>query len=338
MDNRQIAQIALCVLLFVCLGGIGSTSPGLGQKNETIVALLHEKADRFDEIFDTMGDVGKLTARFMKLTSIESDAAGRHVYAGESTVITFPDGIIMVVDAGGSPCGPQVANYLKAMGIKEIDIFIASHMHNDHIGGFPYLASEFPIGHVYMNRTRNIQSSDYRNFMAAIIANEIPFSYIAEGDQLSAGAEVEIEVYNPPLDYPEECPANMESHPFHNNSSIMIRISYGNSSMLLAGDIHKEAEKRIINTYGDLIQSDIVKANHHGHATSNINEWISTVDAKIVVMMYESVPDISVYRRYKNNGASTYATAVDGCIKVTTDEKGNIDLTTQFDRLTSVLD
>lgn len=75
---------------------------------------------------------------------------------GDSTLIQFPNGEISLIDAGTRNNGEKVIEYLQKIGIKKIDYLIATHPHEDHIGGLPQVIKNFDIGKVYMpNKTQN---------------------------------------------------------------------------------------------------------------------------------------------------------------------------------------
>jgi len=347
----EIFALILCFSL-VLTSGCGKSAEGSGLTSNTAATESRSpmagqspstqnetpRADRYEQIFDIAGDEGKLTARFLKLDSTDVDSKGAHVKSGDSSIIVSPDGFVMVIDAGAPSCGKQVVRYLKSMGVGKIDIFVASHPHIDHIGGFPDVADEFDIGLVYMSRVEYPTSTYYKNFISALEKHRIPFQYLAEGDEFDFGEMVHVTVFNPPAEftYPEKFPS--DSTEFLNNMSIMMRIEYEQSTILFAGDLYKAAEKRILEAYGDLIQSDIVKGNHHGAETSNIFDWVTTVRPNVTAMMYEGVASELVYKRYTSAGSKVYITAIDGCIKVTADGAGNYTWLTQFDRQNNILD
>lgn len=283
------------------------------------------KADRYTEIFDTSNDAGKLTVRFLKLVSTDPETK-----AGDSAILTFPDGKVMLIDAGNATCSPIVSDALKAMGVTKLDAVVNSHPHVDHCGGLKDILNDFPVDMVYKNDLK-YPKGPAQDFEGALAKNDLPVTVLKEGDSFSFGG-AEIKVYNPPAElvYPEKYPES--STQFVNNTSLLMHITYGSSTVLFGGDLYTPGENRLIELYGDQLQADVMKANHHGDSTSNSRSYIEAVSPKICVMMHDAIASMDVYKAYRKAGADTYLTFVDGCVKVTADDAKNYTVVTQFDR------
>ena len=85
-------------------------------------------AEGYDRIFDTSDDAGKLTARFISMDT------GTGEKAGDCAILTSPDGLVMVIDAGHPDAADDMLRALDAMGVKDIDLLVLSHPHIDHVG------------------------------------------------------------------------------------------------------------------------------------------------------------------------------------------------------------
>ena len=132
--------------------------------------VFAEKADRYEQVFDASQDAGKLTARFLQLTTRSDDKSG------DCTILTSPDGKVMVIDAGNPSTFVDVDNALKALGITRIDYLVASHPHVDHIGSFAQLIYAYEIGAVYTSEIE-YPTSHYRRYMEAIESTNTPTSF-----------------------------------------------------------------------------------------------------------------------------------------------------------------
>ncbi|MEG0541978.1 MAG: hypothetical protein RR528_06595, partial [Angelakisella sp.] len=170
-----------------------------------------------------------------------------------------------------------------------------------------------------------------QDFEGALAKNDLPVTILKEGDSFSFGG-AEIKVLNPPpnIVYPEKYPEG--STQFVNNNSLLLHITYGTSTMLFGGDLYVPGENRLLEVYGDKLQADVVKANHHGDSTSNSRSYIAAVSPKICVMMHDAIASMDVYKAYRKAGAETYLTFIDGCVKVAADDAKNYTVVTQFDR------
>ncbi|AEV28783.1 putative hydrolase (metallo-beta-lactamase superfamily) [Sphaerochaeta pleomorpha str. Grapes] len=263
-------------------------------------------------------DAGKFNLYFLDL-EVSAEATDK---SGDSTVLISPDGKVMLLDCGHPESGRQVVDALHALGIEKIDYFVASHPHIDHIGGFPEIAENFPIGKVY--RTALEYPTDiYRRFVSAISEKNIPVEMLSEGDAFSFGDQISVEVFNPSLEitYPSNYPDN--STQFVNNTSLALKFSYGESTAWFSGDLYVPQERVLVMKYGEALQSDVAKANHHGGDTSNSLKWIKNLKATVVVAMHDDVSSMTVYNNYKKYGAAYHLTRNDGNVKVSMDEKKN---------------
>lgn len=289
-------------------------------------ALAEERADRYDQVFDATQDAGKLTARFLKLTTRSDDKSG------DSTIITSPDGKVMVVDAGNPSTFLDIDNALKALGITEIDYLVSSHPHVDHVGSFAQLIYAYDVGAVYATEVE-YPTSHYHNYMQAIEETSTPLVILAEGDTFMFGEHVLVEIFHPApgIEYYEGYPDS--STQFINNLSLLMKLTYGDSSFLFAGDLYTAAERDIATRYGEGLKSGVLKVPHHGAGTSSSRPFREAVSARVAVMMSDAIEELRVYRNYSNAGADTYITSIDGAVMVSTPGDGEYTVISQFDRV-----
>ncbi len=203
---------------------------------------------------------------------------------------------------------------------------MASHPHIDHIGSFPQIAQAFPIDRVY--RSSLIYSSSYYHAFEQTIAEKgLDGKILKEGDIFTFGKDITVKVYNPsePIIYPKNYPAN--STQFVNNQSLAMKLTYGSSTAWFGGDLYMVQERELTTRYGEELQSDVAKANHHGGDTSNSLRWIKTLRPKIVVAMHDRLDSMTVYNNYKKYGAQYHLTHMDGSVRVIMDDKKNYSVT-----------
>jgi len=260
---------------------------------------------------------GKLSLYFLDL-EVGPDATDK---SGDATILISPEGKVMLIDCGHPDSAPQVISALKALNITTIDYFIESHPHIDHIGSFPEIANQFTIKQVYRTALTYDTSQYYRNFVQTIETLHIPTTILQEGDFISFGPSITVEIFNPPktITYPKNYPTSATQ--FINNQSMAMKFTYGLSTVWFSGDLYLAQERVLINTYGERLQADVAKANHHGSDTSNSSRWIKTIQPKIVVAMHDEVGSMTVYNNYKKNGAEFHLTFNDGNVKVVMDDQ-----------------
>lgn len=287
--------------------------------------------DRYDQIFDPTQDAGRLTARFIKLTTRSEDKSG------DCTILTSPEGKVMVIDAGNPSTFVDVDNALKALGVTRIDYLVASHPHVDHVGSFAQLIRAYEIGGVYTSELV-YPNQHYHNYMEAIKETGTPLIILAEGDSFKFGDNVLVEVFHPArgIEYYDGYPA--QSTQFVNNHSLVLKLTYKKSTFLFGGDLYTSGEDEVVARYGARLDSDVFKVGHHGDATSSGKSYRNAISPKIAVMMHDAIADLNVYRRYRREGTATYITSIDGCVLVSTAGNGKYTVITQYDRKNNFLD
>ena len=290
------------------------------------------KADFHDLVFDTSSDAGRLTARYLYMTKTEGSDKD-YVYPGDCTVYTSPDGYVMVVDASNRVSGDDIIAQLEAIGITKIDGLAFSHPHADHVGSFRQLADTYPIGQVYTNG-HDYQTATWQNCVTKMKELNIPYQALVAGDSFMLGEHVKVQIYGP---QPGEADDVAEGYQDANDTSLAMRITYGDSSFWTSGDLYVSGEERIIAKYGEEICSDIVKLNHHGKDTSNGRNFAKHMKALATVGIHETVGSITVARRFQAAGALTFYNACDGAICISTTGDGTYSIQTQFLRELSSL-
>lgn len=329
--NWSLRILSAALALALLAGCTTKTAPAASDASEPApdsstpaVSAQPESADYTDQVLDSSNDAGKLTVRYlaMKETCIVNDDK---VNVGDCSVYTSPEGKIMMIDCGNPVSFPEIDAYLQAMGVKEIDIFVMSHPHADHIGCFPELAEHYPIHQLYKNE-QEYASGSYTQAMAAAEEYDIPVTVLHEGDTFPFGSSVEVTVFGP-TEKMEQNITNMVDTT--NNGSLALRIAYGDSSFWSAGDTYVPGEQSLVDSYGSAIQSDVIKMNHHGYETSNNKDYIEALSPKVAVSMHESMTSKTVALRHSTRGIETFYTCMDGTVRVSTTGDGTYDVQTQ---------
>ncbi|HML47270.1 MAG TPA: MBL fold metallo-hydrolase [Clostridia bacterium] len=276
---------------------------------------------RHDQVFDASQDAGRLTARFLYLLSPDGEKSG------DATILTSPDGKVMLLDAGEPGCADQVIAALQALGVSRIDYLVASHPHVDHVGGFAEVLRTFPVGAVYTSFVE-YPTAPVAAYLAEIQRQGIPHIRLAQGDTFAFGDQVTVEVFHPSaeIEYYEGYPDN--STQFVNDLSLVLRFAYGDSSMLFGGDVYATMEQ-IADKYGERLQSDVFKVGHHGAATSSSKPYREAISPKIAVMISDTLSDLGIYQKYRKMDSDVYITYFDGSVRVSTAGDGAYDVLTK---------
>ena len=109
-----------------------------------------------------------------------------------------------------------------------------------------------------------------------------------------------------------------------NNNSIVGQLRYKDFTMLFTGDSERDAEQNMVKSYGNELQSDVLKSPHHGSRTSSSDDYLKTVKAKDVIISLAADneyghPHKQTLDRYKKYNMNVYRTDQDGTITITTD-------------------
>ena len=251
---------------------------------------------------------------------------------GDSILVEFPKGKKMLIDGGGLyddrfDIGKNViAPFLWKKKIRKIDTLVLTHPDPDHLKGLIFIASQFSIGQFWDNGFKT-ESEPYLRLKNILMEKKILTQSLSEETPPQIVNGVEIFVLNPPawnvtqgnVHYPLDL----------NNSSLVLKLRFKNVSVLLTGDIGKEAEERILRK-DYLIRSDILKIPHHGSSSSSSPLFLDRVKPTYAILSVGErnigrLPHPEVLKRYERLGAKTFRTDRHGAVTVVTDGE-NIDV------------
>ncbi|MCL2088151.1 MAG: MBL fold metallo-hydrolase [Oscillospiraceae bacterium] len=197
-----------------------------------------------------------------------------NVGQGDSALIKAFDTNILV-DAGPNIQSEIVPKYLRSYGVERIDLLVATHPHADHIGGMAAVVSGFEIGEIVMPElpySLTPTTKTYRNLLDAIAEKELSVTIARQGLVYTFG-EVTAEILGPVQKFADS----------ENNNSAVIKVTYDGKSVLIGGDIEKEAENALIESGQDL-RANILKISHHGSNTSSTVGFLDAVRADFFVI------------------------------------------------------
>ena len=255
----------------------------------------------------------------LKLTFID-------VGHGDSILIEFPKGKKMLIDGGGLytdrfDTGKNViAPFLWKKKIRRIDMLVLSHPDPDHLKGLNFIASEFSVGQFWDNGLEG-QSEPYLRLKDTLTQKKIKAQSLSEETPLQIMNGVEISVLNPPARNGRQ--SKVRNSSFLNNSSLVLMLRFKNVSVLLVGDIEKEAEGWMLRK-GYSLKADILKVPHHGSSSSSSPIFLERVNPRCAILSVGErniarLPHPEVLKRYKQLGIRLFRTDKQGAITVLTD-------------------
>jgi competence protein ComEC len=192
---------------------------------------------------------------------------------GDAALLTTPEGAAVLVDGG--PERDQVATELSALGIKRLDIVVASHPHADHIVGLPSVLARLPVGLLLQPGCEEGGPSPLQSDLDRAIADEdVEVRNPRAGDTFWLGL-LRLDVLSP-----DRCWTGTESDA--NNDAIVIRATYQGHVVLIASEPEEPAQGWLLESGVDL-RAEVLKVPHHGAATS-VPEFFDAVDAGMAVV------------------------------------------------------
>ena len=186
---------------------------------------------------------------------------------GDAIFVTAPGGVQMLVDGGPDNSVLRELGQVMPFYDRSIDVVVATHADQDHIGGLVEVLKRYNVGLVVLNNTTST-SAVYAEFTDLIKAKNIKEEVIIKPEIIALGSEVEFDIL-----FPNQNTAGWET----NDSSIVGKLIYGENSVLLTGDSPLAVEKYIMGKYGNFLKSDILKVGHHGSKNSSSDIFIGTV-------------------------------------------------------------
>lgn len=239
------------------------------------------------------------------------------VAQGDAALVTMPDGTTLLVDAGGNTLESArrvgetvVSEYLWWRGLSKIDYVLATHADADHIDGLNDVLRNFAVRGALIGR-RPADDPEFAKFSKTLARTGTHSETIEAGDVLHFG-EVTVSVLWPP--------AGEKST---NNDSIVLRIQFGERSILFTGDIEQAAERGLLASQQPL-QADVIKVPHHGSKTSSTEEFVNATRPQLAIISVGrnsrfGHPHKEVVERWQSQGATVLTTGNSGTITITTD-------------------
>jgi competence protein ComEC len=191
---------------------------------------------------------------------------------GDAALVRSPGGAAILVDAG--PEEHALTRELAARGVRRLDLVVATHPHADHVAGLPSVLARFAVALVVDPGCEG-DSPFHGDFRRAVRSAGVPLRHPRPGTVLIVG-DVRVEVLGP-----DRCFVGTESDA--NNDSLVLRVSFGSSSVLFSGDAEQPAQEVLIEKRPQLLTADVLKVPHHGGDTS-LSEFLGAVHARVAVV------------------------------------------------------
>ena len=274
---------------------------------------------------------------------------------GDSILISSPAGRTVLIDAGDTTKGKAVVEALKRNNVQQIDYFIVTHPHPDHMGGAAEVFKSFKVLNVIDNgqqpgippellpkpaaspklgrQPAARQSSArqpasiikfYDDYKAGVSSSGANYAQAQPGTKIDLGGGALLTILaptEPPFTKDQMKTGGNEP----NANSIVVRLDYGSFSMLLAGDAEDQTEHRLLTK--DLnLEAQVLKVAHHGSKYASSADFLNRVKPEFAIV------SCGAWNRYGHPAQSVLdrLRAVNPALKLyRTDLHGEITLTTR---------
>ena len=225
-------------------------------------------------------------------------------------LIQEPNGHTILIDGGNESDSMYIQSYLFNLGIRKIDVLIATHPHEDHIGSIDDIIYTFEIGKIYAPKV-SYDSSSHINFINSIAKKGYEIIYASAGDHFRVG-DANFQILSPSKD----------KYASLNNYSLVTKLNFGNVSFLLMADAQGKVLNEIMDS-GYPLKSDVIKIGHHGDLVSTPLNFLREVNPHIAVISVRNNsynhPHLATLSNLYLYNVETYLTAGKGTVVMTTD-------------------
>ena len=173
-----------------------------------------------------------------------------------------------LIDAGNNKDGNKLVSYFKSIGIEKFQYVIGTHAHEDHIGGMDNIIRNFEIKNFYMPNVE-VDMITYQEIKKELQKKNILYETPKLDNTLTlSNAKIKVLSIG---DDKEDI----------NSTSIVLKVTYQNTSYLLMADATSDVEQKILNKN---IQSDLIKIGHHGSNHSSSATFLNKVKPKYAII------------------------------------------------------
>lgn len=245
---------------------------------------------------------------------------------GDAAMIETQQGKRILVDGG--PQGnlaPKLGEYLP-LETRAIDIVILTHPHMDHMAGFLEVLERYEVGEAWYTGVPHTTYA-FEEWLRLIKEKKVRMRQIDHRETITLD-ELTFKVLYPDHDLSalEGVPHEKGGEPDNlNNTSIVFRLEYGQTSFLFTGDAEEPVEKQLLKD-GALARADVLKVSHHGSSSGSHWEFLEAVAPKFALIGVGKGnsfghPHRRLLRRLERAGAAIYRTDIHGDILVESDGK-----------------
>ncbi len=237
---------------------------------------------------------------------------------GDAILLRTPSDHTVLIDGGRDPRAVvrQLDERLPFWD-RRIDLVVMTHPDEDHVGGLPEVLERYDVGAV-LDSGFEVSTGSYAAWRRAVERLELRRVVAREGQSIRLG-DVGVEVLHPPLRHLAGTDADS------NNNSVVLRVTYGDVSFLLTGDVFELAEEYLIDRDRP-VESTVLKVAHHGSRSSSGDAFLEGVRPRVAVISVDAEgsfghPHDEALQRLRAHVAdeTLFMTSRDGAVRFRTD-------------------
>ncbi len=310
----RAAAILLLLVLF-CQGALAGCGSAAGRGTAAEESGYTGPAARVTTPAELQADPATGTPAALDITAgdlfdaaaLEAPFGAVFLNVGQADAcLVFCGGQTLLIDGGNTEDSRFLVACLKKLGVSRLDYVVCSHAHEDHVGGLAGPLNVWPAGRI-LAPAAAADSQAYRNFLKAAAKQDISIEHPEAGDGFTLG-DARVEILGPGEDFGEDL----------NNTSLVLRIVYGQTSFLFTGDVERAAELGLLEAGVDL-EATVLKVAHHGSDSSTSYIFLRQVMPSYAII---SVAEDNAYGHPHEEVLSRLADA--GAAVLRTDRQGSV--------------
>lgn len=228
---------------------------------------------------------------------------------GDSILIDYGTYEVLI-DGGTTSSGAVVSDYIRPYVDGNLDLLIATHGHQDHVGGLPRIFQDYQVDRVIENDSF-VDTPEWYAYKKALESEPDCIVSKSADEIIPLGEGISLKIIK----------AMASGQPLENNNSIVALLTYNNVSALFTGDSQSEEEAAIAQKVGKV---DVFKGAHHGSYNANSSVLLDVIKPQYVVIsagkgVNYTHPHAAALKRMFNVGATVYGTFISGSIIMKTD-------------------
>lgn len=251
-NNNKLVSIIVAVFLFI--------------------AFIIGGPDLVDKILNSVSTSEVVTIADNNNPKLSNELRVHYIDVGQGdSILIQNENAAILIDGGTRQSANELVKYIKSQGVNTLNYVIATHPHEDHIGGLDDAINNFEVEHVMMPK-KSASTKVFSDLASAIKSKNLKAEAPEVGKSIKL-ADMKLTTLAPINDNYEEV----------NDFSIVLKLDYKNTSFLFTGDSEKIAEADILSTNANL-KSDVLKVGHHGSSTSTSELFLNKVNPKYAIL------------------------------------------------------